>query len=295
MTAKTPLSPEEVLLSALPYIREFHGRTVVVKLGGRALEREEALDTVARDIALLRFVGIKPIVVHGAGAEISELMARLGMEPKFVSGLRVTDEATLDLVIMLLAKVNHRLVAALDHHGVKGLGLSGGDAHLLAARKMAPVAEGRRRIDLGYVGEVEAVNPEVLRMATDGGYIPVVAPVAIDARGHSFNVNADEAAGAIAAALQARKLLLLTDVEGLLEDPKRSDSLISRLSLAEARERLKRVDGGMIPKLRACVRAVEGGVPEAHIINGQRPHALLLELFTKGGIGTMVTRDGRRA
>lgn len=293
MSAKATPGAEEVLLSALPYIREFHGRTLVVKLGGRVLESPEAVETVARDVALLRFVGIKPVVVHGGGAEISQFMERMGMEPKFVSGLRVTDEATLDLVIMLLGKVNHRLVAALDHQGVQGLGLSGGDAHLLVAKKMAPAAVGKKRIDLGYVGEVETVNPEVLRMAVDGGYIPVVAPVAIDEGGHSFNVNADEAAGAIAAALQARKLILMTDVDGFLEDPKRSETLIPRLTLAEAKERLKKVDGGMAPKLRACIRAVEAGVPEAHVINGQRPHALLLELLTPKGIGTMVAADGR--
>lgn len=288
MSART----EEVLLSALPYIREFHGQTLVLKLGGRVLENGEAMDTVAKDIALLRFVGIRPVVVHGGGAEISDLMKKLGMEPKFVSGLRVTDEATLELVIMSLGMVNHRLVAALERHGVKGLGLSGGDARLLMARKMAPVADGRKRVDLGYVGEIESVNPEVLRMAVDGGYIPVVAPVAVDAQGHSFNVNADEAAGAIAAALRARKLLLLTDVDGLLLDPKRPETLIPRLTLAEAGERLKLVDGGMAPKLKACIQAVEAEVPEAHIINGQRPHALLLELFTPRGVGTMVTGGG---
>ncbi len=278
---------EEVLLSALPYIREFHGQTVVVKLGGRVLENEEAMDRVAKDLALLRFVSIRPVVVHGGGAEISGFMERLGMEPRFVSGLRVTDEATLDLVIMLLGKVNHRLVAALERHGVQGLGLSGGDARLLVAKKMKPVAEGGKKVDLGYVGEVEAVNPEVLKMAVDGGYIPVVAPVAVDLSGSSFNVNADEAAGAIAAALKARKMLLMTDVEGLLDDPKRPETLVPKLTLPEAKERLKRVDGGMVPKLRACVRAAEAGV-EAHIINGQRAHALLLELFTPRGIGTMV-------
>jgi acetylglutamate kinase len=279
---------EEVLLSALPYIREFHGQTLVVKLGGRVLEREEAMDTVAKDLALLRFVGVRPVVVHGGGAEISGFMEKLGMEPRFVSGLRVTDEATLDLVIMLLGKVNHRLVAALERHGVKGLGLSGGDASLLVAKKMKPVAEGGKRVDLGYVGEVETVNPEVLRMGVEGGYIPVVAPVAVDLSGHSFNVNADEAAGAIAAALKARKLLLMTDVDGLLEDPERPETLVEKLTVAEARERLKRVEGGMAPKLRACVRAAEAGV-EAHIINGQKPHALLLELFTPHGVGTMVS------
>ncbi len=285
MSART----EEVLLSALPYIREFHGQTLVVKLGGRVLENPEAMDTVAKDLALLRFVGIRPVVVHGGGAGISEMMQKLGMEPKFVSGLRVTDEATLDLVIMSLGMVNHRLVAALERHGVQGLGLSGGDARLLVAKKKGPVTQGRRRVDLGYVGEIESVNPEVLRMAVEGGYIPVVAPVAVDGEGHSFNVNADEAAGAIAAALRARKIILLTDVDGLLEDPKRPESLVPKLTLAQAVERLQRVDGGMVPKLRACIQAVEAGVPEAHIINGQRVHALLLELFTPHGVGTMVT------
>ncbi|MBI4361865.1 MAG: acetylglutamate kinase [Euryarchaeota archaeon] len=286
------LTREQVLIEALPYIREFHGSTVLVKVGGHVVDTPEALDHIMRDVVLLRYVGIRPVVVHGGGADISAVMTKMGMEPKFVGGLRVTDEATLDVVVMLLGKLNHKLVSLVEKHGGKGLGLSGSDSRLITARKHDPVMVRKKEVDLGWVGQVEQVSPEVILMALERGYIPVVAPIAIDEQGNTFNVNADEVAGAIAGSLRAKKLLMLTDVPGVLRDPGNPASLISRLSAEEAREMMGRrhIKGGMIPKLESALRAVEQGVPEAHIINGMRHHSILLELFTREGIGTMVHR-----
>jgi acetylglutamate kinase len=273
----------ETLLEALPYIREFHGRTVVIKYGGAAMGDESLREAFATDVVLLKYVGLNPIVVHGGGPDITDYMQRLGLEVKFVEGLRVTDEATREVAAMvLLGKVNSDIVRRLNRHGQPAVGLSGEDGSMFEVRPV-PNAE-----EVGYVGEIERVDVDVLNhIAAD--YIPVIASIGVDREGSPYNVNADEAAGKVAAGLRAHKLIFLTDVEGWLADPDDAGSRISRASVAEVEERIAGVGGGMVPKLRACVEGIRGGAQYAHIIDGRRPHSLLLELFTDEGIGTMVT------
>ncbi len=273
----------EVLLEALPYIREFHGRTVVIKYGGSAMRDEELREAFARDVVLLKYVGLNPVIVHGGGPEITEYMQRLGMEVRFHEGLRVSDPETVEVAKMvLLGKLNSDIVLRLNRHGQPAVGLSGEDGTLF---EIAPVANSA---DVGMVGSIQRVDVDVLNhIAAD--YIPVVASAGADREGHSYNVNADEAAGKVAAALGAHKAIFLTDVEGWLEDPERHDSLISRATVKEVESKLGSVGGGMRPKLQACLDAIGGGTQYAHIIDGRQPHSLLLELFTDAGIGTMVT------
>jgi len=273
----------ETLLEALPYIREFHGRTVVIKYGGAAMRDEELREAFATDVVLLKYVGLNPIVVHGGGPDITRYMERLGMEVRFVDGLRVTNEETVEVAKMvLLGKVNSDIVLRLNRHGQPAVGLSGEDGTLF---EVAPVANAE---EVGFVGSIERVNVDVLNhIATD--FIPVIASIGVDREGTSYNINADEAAGKVAARLGAHKLIFLTDVEGWLADPDDAGSRISRSSISEVEERIGGVGGGMVPKLRGCVDAIHGGVQSAHIIDGREPHSLLLELFTDEGIGTMVT------
>jgi acetylglutamate kinase len=273
-----------VLAEALPYIREFWGRTVVVKVGGHAMDDPALVDLFAQDVVLMRLVGMRPVVVHGGGPQITELMRRLGKEPAFVDGLRVTDAETVEVARMaLVGKVNRELVALLNRHGSFAVGLSGEDAGLLT------VAPGDPR--LGFVGEVQRVEPAILERLLREELIPVVATIGVDEAGQPYNVNADTVAGALAEALSAEKLVYLTDVAGVFADPADPATLQSRLDAA-AVERLLAggsVDGGMIPKLRSARHAVQRGVHRAHILDGRIPHALLLEVFTREGIGTMVT------
>ncbi len=271
------------LLEALPYIREFHGRTVVIKYGGAAMIDPTLRAEFSRDVVLLKFVGMNPVVVHGGGPEITRYMERLGIPVEFVDGLRVTTQETAELAKMvLIGKQNKDIVIGLDRGGQPAVGLSGDDGALFRVRKQLA---GER--DIGFVGEIERVNTDVLlHIAED--YIPVIASVGADAAGDSYNVNADSAAAAVAAALRAYKVVFLTDVEGWLADPADAGSLISQASAAEARARLGDVTGGMRPKIEACLRAVGGGVGAAHIIDGRTPHSLLLELFTDQGIGTKI-------
>ncbi len=286
----------QAIVEALPFIREFHGSCMVIKIGGNAMVSEEVLEKTIRDILLLYFVGIKPVVVHGGGPEISEKMEKLGIKPKFVDGLRVTDEATLEVVEMVLdGKINSKIVTTFIKNGGKAVGLSGRDGLLVIARKkVKKKREGEKEviIDLGYVGETEYVNPEVLQILMERGFIPVVSPVAADLEGRCYNVNADVVAGNIAAALKAKKLIMLTDVPGILRDVSDPESLISRMSLKELEEMLEsgKLAGGMVPKAEAVVHALKGGVEKAHVIDGSREHAILLELFTRKGIGTMIER-----
>ncbi len=286
----------QAIVEALPFIREFHGSCMVIKIGGNAMVSEEALEKTIRDVLLLYFVGIKPVVVHGGGPEISEKMEKLGIKPKFVDGLRITDEATLEVVEMVLdGKINSKIVTTFIKNGGKAVGLSGRDGLLVIARKkVKKKREGEKEviIDLGYVGETEYVNPDVLQILMERGFIPVVSPVAADLEGRCYNVNADVVAGNIAAALKAKKLIMLTDVPGILRDVSDPESLISRMSLKELEEMLERgkLAGGMVPKAEAVVHALKGGVEKAHIIDGSREHAILLELFTRKGIGTMIER-----
>ncbi len=285
-----------VLVEALPYIRDFHGQTMVIKIGGHAMINEKVLEKTIRDMLLLYFVGIKPVVIHGGGPEISEKMEKFGIKPKFVDGLRITDKDTIEIVEMVLdGKINSKIVSYFIKNGGKAVGMSGKDGLLVVARKKIvrkKVGEREVEVDLGFVGETEFVNPRILEVMIDNGYIPVISPVAIDLNGNIYNMNADIVAGDIAGALKAKKLIMLTDVDGILREKDRKDTLISKLSLDELEKMLKNgdLDGGMIPKAEAIMNALRNGVEKAHIINGSREHSILIELFTKDGIGTMVYR-----
>ena len=284
-----PINPEvraSVLIEALPYIRRFAGKTVVVKYGGNALAgatESDALALFAEDIVLMRLVGLKPVVVHGGGPQISDLMTRLGKVTEFRDGLRVTDSETVDIARMVLSgQVNPQIVAAINVHGRFAVGVSGEDASLITASAKNP--------DLGFVGEVDRINPGILHRLLDDEFIPVVATIGTDASGQAYNINADTVAGAIAEALGAEKLVYLTDIEGLRRVVNDPTSLIRQTSPDELDALMAdgTIAGGMIPKVESCVRAVRGGVRRAHILDGRIPHVLLLELFTDAGIGTMV-------
>lgn len=283
------LDPEtraSVLIEALPYLRQFYGKTIVVKYGGNAMIDDRLKEQVMQDIALLLYVGIRPILVHGGGPEISALMKQMGHQPTFVGGLRVTDATTMEIVEMALTgKTNKGIVALLNQQGAKAVGLSGKDANLLVAKKLES-SHG----DLGFVGEITQINAEILTLLADEDYVPVISSVAIGEDGESYNVNADHAAGAIAAEVKASKLIVLTDVEGLYRDFQDKSSLISELDAAGAHEMIRSgaAEKGMIPKLEACITAIEGGVERSHLIDGRQPHAILIEVFTDTGIGTMI-------
>jgi acetylglutamate kinase len=269
------------LLEALPYIREFHGQTVVIKYGGAAMTDAQLKEEFARDVVLLKYVGMNPVVVHGGGPDITRYMERLGMDVRFEQGLRVSDEATVEVAKMVLVgKQNKDIVLRLGRHGQPAVGLCGDDGLLFRVRKQLA-----GETDIGFVGEIEQVNVDVLNHIAED-YIPVIASVGADVQGNSYNVNADAAAAAVAGALTAQKLLFLTDVEGWRAVPDDPGTLISQATVAELRERLDGVAGGMRPKLEACVAALTAGVSAAHIVDGREAHSLLLELFTDQGIGT---------
>jgi acetylglutamate kinase len=272
------------LLEALPYIREFHGKTVVIKYGGAAMEDAALREEFARDVVLLKYVGLNPIVVHGGGPEITGYMERLGLPVEFVGGLRVSDRDTVEVAKMVLVgKVNKEIVLRINRHGQPAVGLCGDDGSLFrVVRRAAPGGE-----DIGFVGRIERVNVGVIEhIATD--YIPVIASVGADREGNSYNVNADEAAGAVAGALGAYKVVFLTDIAGWLEDAAKPESLIGQATAEQVTEALAGLDGGMRPKLEACVEAIDKGVSAAHILDGRIAHSLLLELFTDAGIGTKI-------
>ncbi|MGZ5321194.1 MAG: acetylglutamate kinase [Solirubrobacterales bacterium] len=273
----------ETLLEALPYIREFHGRTVVIKYGGAAMRDPILRDEFATDVVLLKYVGLNPVIVHGGGPDITRYMERLGMEVRFVEGMRVSDPETVEVAKMvLLGKVNADIVTRLNRHGQPAVGLSGEDG------AMFTIEPHPRADEVGFVGEIERVDVDVLNhIAAD--YIPVIASVGVDREGHSYNINADTAAGKVAAALSAYKTIFLTDVVGWLADPVDEGTLLSRATVQEVEGALERVSGGMRPKLSACLEAIRGGVASTHIIDGRRPHSLLLELFTDAGVGTKIT------
>jgi acetylglutamate kinase len=276
-------SSVETLLEALPYIREFHGRTIVIKYGGAAMRDEELREAFARDVVLLKYVGMNPVIVHGGGPEITHYMERMGMEVKFVEGLRVSDAETVEVAKMvLLGKINSDILVRLNRHGQPAVGLGGEDGSLFEVR---PVDNAEQ---VGFVGQIEKVNVDVIdHIAED--YVPVIASVGTDRDGASYNVNADEAAGKVAAAMPAHKAIFLTDVDGWLREPGDPESRISTATADQVRAALGGIDGGMRPKLAACVEAIAGGVEAAHIVDGRRPHTLLLELFTDAGIGTKIT------
>lgn len=289
------LKREQILIEALPYIREFYDSIMVIKIGGMIINRQPLLEDFVQDLVLLRYIGIHPVVVHGGGVEITEKMERFGKKPEFVAGLRVTDEETLEIAMMvLLGNINAKLVTLIGKYGGKGLGLSGKDGQLLIASRKAPFEiEGNQTVDLGWVGEVKSVNPEIIMITAGKGYIPVISPIAVDLEGNSLNVNADTAAGDLAVALCAKKLISITDVEGVKLRADDSSSVISRFAISDFEKLVSDgvISGGMIPKVEACVHAVEGGVAKAHIIDGRRSHAILLELLTDGGIGTMINKS----
>ena len=296
MTGVPAAEKAEILVEALPYIRRFWGQTVVVKYGGNALaaavegdgvgnaaEAVDPLASFATDIVLMRSVGMRPVVVHGGGPQIGELMKRLGKVPRFVDGLRVTDAETLDIARMVLVgKVNRDIVSAINVHGPLAVGVSGEDAGLISAEAKNP--------ELGFVGDVAAINPDLLLRLISEDLIPVIATIGSDETGQAYNINADTAAGALAAAIGATKLVYLTDVDGIRADRADPASRLSRVTTLDLAGMIRSgsVDGGMIPKVRSCIEAVDGGVASAHVLDGSAPHALLLEIFTREGVGTMV-------
>ena len=285
-----------VLVEALPYIQEFFGKTIVIKYGGNAMVSEELKEKVMQDIALMKYVGIRPVIVHGGGPEITGFLKKVGKESSFVAGLRVTDEETVEIAEMVLdGKINSEIVNLLNRRGVKAVGLSGKDAGLIKARKkMATVYEGEaeKQVDIGYVGEVEEIQTGIVEDLLEGGYVPVIAPIGVGEDGESYNINADYVAAEMAGALKAEKLLLLTDVEGIYKDFNDKSSFISTLHMEEARAYIKEgiIAGGMIPKVEACLKSLSMGTGKTHIIDGRLGHSPILEMFTAKGIGTQVVR-----
>ena len=281
-----------ILIEALPYIRKFFGKTIVIKYGGHAMIEEQLKDSFAQDIVLMKYVGINPIIVHGGGPQIGKMMEALGKKPKFVKGIRVTDQETMDIVEMVLGgKINKEVVASINQHGGKTAGLSGRDGGLIKAKKLSMKAlKEEDVVDMGMVGEVEAIDPTILQKLIEDGFIPVIAPIGAGPNGEAYNINADHVAGALAVALRAEKLILLTDVKGIFNDKGR---LISTLSKKEIKRLIDKgiITEGMIPKVEACLYALEGGVAKTHIIDGRVSHALLLEVFTDKGVGTEIIAE----
>ena len=285
-----------ILVEALPYIKQFYNKKVMIKYGGHAMVDDEAMASTARDTVLLKYVGMQPIVVHGGGPEITRSMKKLGKEPKFIKGLRVTDEETMSIVKMVLVgNINTDIVSQICLHDGKGAGLSGKDNKLIeACKKIHKIKDEEtgeiEEIDLGLVGEIKRINPEILEMYTENDFIPVVSPIGIAQDGTTLNLNADTVAGAIAGEMDAEKLIILTDVPGVLRDPSDPSTLIQRIHVDEIPALIEEgiISGGMIPKIETCVDALNNGVKSAHILDGRIKHTLLLEIFTKEGIGTMI-------
>jgi len=282
------LQKAEVLIEALPYIQRFNRKIIVVKYGGSAMSNQELQKNVIKDVTLLKLVGFKPIIVHGGGKEISRWVSKVGKEARFVGGLRVTDEETMEIAEMVLNKVNKDLVTMVQELGVKAVGVSGKDGGLLQVEKK--YVQGQ---DIGFVGEITGVNPKVLFDLLEKDFLPIVAPIGLDEKFQTYNINADDAACAVARAVNAEKLAFLTDIEGLYRDINDKSSFISRLSASQAEELVSEgfIGGGMLPKLNSCISAVQNGVKRVHILDGRIPHCLLLEIFTRQGIGTAIIND----
>jgi acetylglutamate kinase len=293
---ENPIDKAKVLVEALPYIRRFYNKTIVIKYGGSAMEEEGLKRSFAADIVLLKFIGLNPVVVHGGGPQIGEMLTRLGKKSQFIEGMRVTDGETMDVVEMVLVgKVNKEIVAMINQQGGKAVGLSGKDGKLILARKLKLTKSAGQNqvpeiIDIGMVGEVTAIRPEVIESLEKENFIPVIAPVGAGEGGETYNINADLVAGKIASALKAEKLILLTDVEGVMDEKKR---LIPTLDLKQAGDLISRkvISSGMIPKVNCCLEALEQGVQKAHIIDGTVEHAVLLEIFTDVGVGTQIYKE----
>ena len=283
----------DVLIEALPFIKKFHGEKILIKYGGHAMVDDEAKSSTARDTVLLKYVGMKPLIVHGGGPDISRSMDKLGKEPKFIKGLRVTDEETMEIIEMVLVgKISTDIVSELIKHEGQAISLSGKDSSLIFAHKKGASKIDEEIVDLGLVGEVDCVNTDLLDMFLENDYIPVISPVGIAEDGTSLNLNADTAAGEVASAVGAEKLIILTDVPGVLRDPKDPSSLIQKIKVDEVPALIEDdiISGGMIPKIETCVKAIENGVTSCHIIDGRKKHSLLLEVFTTDGIGTMIVK-----
>lgn len=282
------LEKANVLIEALPYIRDFHGKTIVVKYGGSAMVDHELKKSVIRDVALLKLVGFKPIIVHGGGKEITRWIGKVGLETSFVNGLRVTDKDTMEVAEMVLNKINKGLVSMMEKVGMKAVGISGKDGTVLRVEKKLAAGQ-----DIGFVGEVKEVNTALIDTLIDNDFIPVICPIGSDDEYHSYNINADDAACAIATAMKAAKLVFLTDIEGVYRDPQDRSTLISQMTIPETKEFLASgyAGGGMLPKLQNCVNAIESGVSRVHILDGRIEHSLLLEFFTNQGIGTAIIGD----
>lgn len=282
------LSKAEVLIEALPYIQRFNRKIIIVKYGGSAMVDEALKQRVIEDVTLLKLVGFKPIIVHGGGKDISRMIERVGMTPKFVNGLRVTDEETMEIAEMVLGKVNKSLVQLVESHGVRAIGMSGKDGALLRVKKK--YADGE---DIGYVGEVTQVNTKVLEDLLEKDFLPIICPIGLDEDYNTYNINADDVACAVATAMKAEKLAFLTDIEGVYKDPQDPESLISALTIHEAEDLIKDgyIGGGMLPKLQNCIDAIKQGVSRVHILDGRIPHCLLLEIFTNKGIGTAILQE----
>ena len=283
------LEKAEVLIEALPYIQRFNRRIIVVKYGGSAMVDETLKKQVIQDVTLLKLVGFKPIIVHGGGKEISRWVGKVGMEPRFINGLRVTDEDTMEIAEMVLNKVNKSLVQMVQELGVKAVGISGKDGGLLTVEKK--YSDGK---DIGFVGEITEVNPKVLYDLLEKDFLPIVCPIGLDKEFNTYNINADDAACAIAKAVNAEKLAFLTDIEGVYKDPEDKSTLISELTIEDAHGLIDDgfIGGGMLPKLNNCIDAIDNGVSRVHIMDGRIPHCLLLEIFTNRGIGTAILSQG---
>ena len=282
------LNKAEVLIEALPYIQRFNRKIIVVKYGGSAMIDEELQQNVIKDVTLLKLTGFKPIIVHGGGKEISRWVGKVGMEPKFINGLRVTDEDTMEVAEMVLNKVNKNLVRMVEELGVRAIGISGKDGALLKVEKKYSNGE-----DIGFVGDIKSVNADILFDLLEKDFLPIVCPIGLDDDYNTYNINADDAAYAIAKAVHAEKLAFLSDIDGVYRDFEDKTSLVSHLTVDEARELIESggITGGMIPKLQNCIGAIENGVSRVHILDGRIPHCLLLEIFTKKGIGTAILKD----
>lgn len=291
-----PIDRAKVLVEALPYIRRFHGKTIVIKYGGSSMEEETVRKNFALDVVLLKYIGIHPVIVHGGGPQISDMLKRIGKKSQFIEGMRVTDDETMDIVEMVLVgKVNKELVKLINHQGGKAVGLSGKDGQLIVGRRLKLTrSQGLDQppeiIDIGLVGEVKTINPGVVEALMKENFIPVIAPVGVGEGGETYNINADLVAGKVASALKAEKFILLTDVEGVLDETKQ---LIPTLTIQKAKKLMaqKVISSGMIPKVNCCLAALDEGVTKTHIINGTKEHAILLEIFTDVGIGTQIYRE----
>lgn len=273
-----------VLIEALRYIKEFYGKTIVIKYGGNAMIDAELKENVVLDIVLMKYVGMNPVIIHGGGPDISNMMKRVGKESQFVDGLRVTDEETMEIVEMVLGRINKGIVALINQHGAKAVGLSGKDGGLITAEKL------RTDVDIGFVGKVTRIDPHLIDVLDEKGYVPVISSIGVGSQGETFNINADSVAGEVAAALQAEKLMMLTDVRGIMKDQDDPKSLISTLKISEIESLTESgvISGGMLPKVEACTTALRGDVNKTHIIDGRISHSLLLEIFTESGIGTEI-------